>query len=240
MWDPQQLRAFWEERAQRHENPCHYLNRWKDRYAADVRLAVLRPSDFAGARTIVDIGCGVGDYTAAVAALAPHARCIGFDYPFHVEIARARHASDRLEFREGIVPNADIAQTLASSDAAVMTTSYQCMEMDHRDELVACFSRMRPGAEVIVLDYITDVVPPYQKGLGYKEVEPFDQLVGRFQRFGLRLIEKRDVNFVDTIVFWYLGAHAVSYVLSHGADRVMAALGSQQSKYKLLRFRNGA
>lgn len=235
MWSPKEVEKYWHERAQKSDSPCHYMNKWQDRYAYRTRLNAFKKRDFTNAKMVVDIGCGVGDYTAGLTRLAPQAKFIGFDFPFHIEIAKRKYGHiSNIEFREGPVPSKELEAALKNNDVAIMTTVYQHLPLDARDKLLGYFTQMKPGARVILLEYMPDSVPSFQKGLGYKEIESFSQIVERFGRHKLKLIEKRDVNFVDSFFFHHLKENVFTYLLTITTDWIFHIIRVKKSKYKLL------
>jgi SAM-dependent methyltransferase len=58
--------------------------------------------DLAGARTVLDMACGAGYGSYAIASRYPHLKVVGADYdPHAVEAARAAYSLPNLEFRVG-------------------------------------------------------------------------------------------------------------------------------------------
>ena len=207
MWNNEKIKDYWQERANKNDNPCHYFNKWQDRYAEKVRLSAFKKQDFARAQKIVDIGCGVGDYTVKFSNLTD-GRIVGFDFPFNIEIARRKYpAHPRITFRTGSIPHDDIANEIKDADMVILTTVYNHLTDDARNALVEYCAAMKPGVAVYMLEYFPESVPEFQKGLGYKEIETWQQAVGRFDRGGLKLTEMRPVNYIDSFFFHHLGPH---------------------------------
>lgn len=240
MWGYDEVKNYWGQRAQKSENPCHYNNKWQDKYAFEVRTGAFKKSDFKGLENIVDIGCGVGDYTSYFAKLAdPDAKIIGFDFPFNIEIAKRKHGSEeKVEFREEPVPSSAIEETIRIVDAVIMTTVYVHLPQESRDVLLKYFQKMKKGAKIFLLEYFPEEVPRFQKGLGYKEVETSRQAIERFRGHNLKLKEIRHVNFIDSFIFYHLGANFFSYFLTKLGEWFIKLSGYKKSKYKLLVFTN--
>src|SRR3989338_7110733 len=210
MWDDEKIKDYWQARADKNDSPCHYFNKWQDRYAQKVRLGAFKKQDFANVKKIVDIGCGVGDYTVKLSNLTD-GRIVGFDFPFNIAIARKKYPPHpRITFREGSITNPDIAAEIKEADAVVLTTVYNHLTDNARDALVEYRPAMKPGATVFLLEYFPEAIPEFQKGLGYKEIETWQQAVGRFDRGGLKLTEMRPVNYIDSFFFHHLGPHRLS------------------------------
>lgn len=66
--------------------------------------AFIRAYALPDSASVLDVGCGTGEFTARMAEFLPKARVLGIEIlPEHVAYARQRHArlAPRLEFREG-------------------------------------------------------------------------------------------------------------------------------------------
>jgi len=72
-----------------------FMGRWSYRLAP----LLVRFAGVADGDDVLDVGCGTGSLTAAVAAAAPSGRVVGVDpsAPF-IEVARAHHQTDRMQF----------------------------------------------------------------------------------------------------------------------------------------------
>ncbi len=240
MYNYEGVKKYWQEKAEKSDSPCHYNNKWQDKYAFEIRTSAFKRNDFKGLKTIVDIGCGVGDYTSALSRIIDDgAKIYGFDFPFNIEIARRKHGSkSKVEFLEGPVPSPAAEEAVKNADAVVMTTVYVHMPKESREALLNYFQRMKKGAQIFLLEYFPEEVPEFQKGLGYKEVETSKELVERFGNHNLKLQEVRPVNFIDSFLFHHLGANFVSYFLTKAGEWFTFLSGSKKSKYKLLIFSN--
>jgi 2-polyprenyl-3-methyl-5-hydroxy-6-metoxy-1,4-benzoquinol methylase len=133
MLDSEGVKAYWEEQTRKGDNPCHYHNVWQDRYAFEMRSGALRTIDFTGAREIVDVGCGIGEYSSLLASLTS-AHIHGFDFPFNVEIAKKRFGDiSNVTFLEGSVPDEVIREKIANADMVVTTTVFVHFSPEARD-----------------------------------------------------------------------------------------------------------
>lgn len=235
MLDTKGTEKYWEEQTKKGDNPCHYHNYWQDKYAFKVRSEAFRPADFDGAQEIVDIGCGVGDYTLVIARLSG-AHIVGYDFPFNIELARKRTADPRIEFRADPLPSYAVAEAMRKADVIVTTTVYVHLSEEARDSLLAYAAVMRPGSKVLLLEYIPDTVPEYQKNLLYKSIETLGEIEARFNGAGFDLHSVRHVNFLDSFLFFRIGKNAVAYYATLAAEKLLALAGYSRSKYKLLTF----
>lgn len=240
MYNYEGVKKYWQEKAEKNDSPCHYNNKWQDRYAFEVRTRIFKKTDFKGFKKIVDIGCGVGDYTSYFARTAdPDAKIIGFDFPFNIEIAKKKHGNEeKILFLEGLVPSPAVEGAVRDADAVLMTTVYVHIPTEFRESLLSYFQKMKKGARIFILEYFPEEVPEFQKGLGYKEVETPGQIIERFSRHNLKLQEIRPVNFIDSFLFHYLGPNFFTYLLTKAGEWFIRLSGSKKSKYKLLIFTN--
>ncbi len=236
MLDSSGVQTYWKEQLEKGDNPCHYHNKWQDSYAFRVRSRAFRKTDFDGARHIVDLGCGVGEYTKHIGTLTS-ADIWGFDFPFLTEkAAETFRETPRFHFEGASLPNPRVMDRIAAADVVYTTTVYVHLAPDARAAFFAAIERMRPGARVLLLEYAPDVVPAFQQGLPHKEVETARQIQEKFERAGWKLEEIRPVNYIDSFLFFHLGKHALTYAITLGLDTLLAWLRLPRSKYKLLRF----
>ncbi|MEO6473395.1 MAG: class I SAM-dependent methyltransferase [Aeromicrobium sp.] len=102
--------------------------------------------------TIVDVGCGTGTLTIAIAAQTP-AKVVGIDGdPAILELARRKQGAERVEWRQGLADSLPFADD--SVDCVVST-----LVMHHlpRDTKVASLDEMarilRPGGTLLIADW---------------------------------------------------------------------------------------
>jgi hypothetical protein len=88
----------------------------------------------------------------------------------------------------------------------------------------------------MLLEYIPEVIPEFQKGLAYKQVETWNEIEKRFVTAGFVLKALRNVNFLDSFLFHHLGTNAIAYYLTRGIETVLHVVGYSKSKYKVLIF----
>lgn len=239
MLKEQETQKYWGEQVKKGGmEPCHYLNKWQDRYAFEVRTSIFKKSDFVGLKKIVDIGCGVGDYTAKISELIDgEAHIVGFDFPFNIEIARKKHGNlKNVIFKEGSVPNKNIELDIESADAVIMTTVYTHLTPPAREILMGYFKKMRPRAKMFILEYFPEVVPEFQKNQAHKQVENSKEVQARFARHGIRVLELKPVNYIDSFLFYHWGKNWFVYIITKWLDIFIRIFKYHRSKYKLLIF----
>jgi 2-polyprenyl-3-methyl-5-hydroxy-6-metoxy-1,4-benzoquinol methylase len=236
MLDVKGTADYWKVQTEKGDNPCHYHNYWQDKYAFSVRTGAFKKADFAGANQVVDIGCGIGEYTKEIARLTD-AHFTGFDFPFNIEIAKKMHVGDtQLEFRDEPLPSESIKAAIAVADVVITTTVYVHLAPEARSSFIEYASVMKPGSKVMLLEYMPDEIPPFQKGLAYKDVETVSQITERFEKASFKRSEVRHVNFVDSFLFFHIGKNAVSYAATVALDTLLRLVGYTRSKYKLVIF----
>jgi SAM-dependent methyltransferase len=236
MLNKQQVQEYWQEQTKRGENPCHYHDKWQDRYAYTIRTSVYKKGDFEGAKRIVDVGCGIGDYTTFFSQMCA-AKFIGFDFPFNIAIAKKKYVDNpRLEFYGDPLPSERLKGEVESADIALTTTVYVHLAREAREAFLRYVGGMKREARVILLEYAPDTIPPFQKGIPYKEVETPAQIVRRMEERGFRLKERRAVNCIDSFLFFHLGKNFFTYFLTLWSDRFLRAVRYPKSKYKLFIF----
>ncbi len=239
MLDEQGVQRYWGEQVKKGGiEPCHYLNKWQDKYALEIRTSVFKRSDFRGLKKIIDIGCGVGDYTAKISELIDvGAHIVGFDFPFNIEIARKKHGDlKNVTFKEGSVPDKNIESEIENADAVTMTTVYTHLTPSSREILLGYYEKMRPGAKIFILEYFPEVVPEFQKNQAHKVVENSKEARERFAKHGIRILEVRPVNYIDSFLFFHWGKNWFIYFITKWLDTFMKVFKSHRSKYKLMIF----
>jgi trans-aconitate methyltransferase len=234
--DSKGVSDYWEEQTKKGDNPCHYHNKWQDAYAFDIRTQAFKRSDFAGASRVVDVGCGIGEYTEEISKLTD-AHIDAFDFPFNIDIAlRERGTHPRITFHTHPVPSAEMEEAIRNADRAFTTTVYVHFSREARDAFYAYVQQMKLGSRVMLLEYIPDEIPEFQKGLPYKEVETVSTITEQFAKAGFIRRELRHINFIDSFLFFHLGKNAFVYHLTKALERILQLVGYTHSKYKLLVF----
>jgi SAM-dependent methyltransferase len=237
MLDSKGVSTYWEEQTKKGDNPCHYHNKWQDKYAFHIRTGAFTKSDFEGATRVVDVGCGVGEYTEEITKLTD-AHFDAFDFPFNIEIAKKErgHVS-QITFYGTPVPSDEIERAVKEADVAYTTTVYVHFSEEARRAFYEYIRGMKSGSRVILLEYMPDAIPEFQKGLPYKQVETADEIAQKFEEVGFSLLEKRHINFIDSFLFFHLGKNAFVYWLTLALERMLNFVGYTKSKYKLLTFK---
>ena len=236
MFDSEGVREYWRQQMKRGSNPCHYHNEWQDRYAFEVRTNAFKNSDFTKMKEIVDVGCGIGEYTVEIAKLTS-AHFSAFDFPFNIEVALERYGTHpHISFYPNSVPHESIERAIRVADCVITTTVYVHFSEEARKAFFAYISRMKPRGKIMLLEYVPLEIPDFQKSLSYKQIETLSAIENRFNASGFRLIEVRHVNFIDSFLFFYLGKNAVVYAITKLTEHLLRLVGYQKSKYKLLVF----
>ncbi len=237
MYDLQGTKEYWSEQTKKGDNPCHYHNKWQDAYAFRVRTGAFHPADFEGIRRVVDIGCGIGDYMAALSRKATGTNFLGFDFPFNVEVARRKYAGHpHMQFEAQALPEHEVIEAIQAADAVVTTTVYVHLAPEARQEFIKALGSMRRGSKVFLLEYSPDAIPSFQANLSHKKVEPPEEIIRRVSEQGFSVLEVRPVNFLDSFLFFHVGKNAMSYYVTLGIEWCLRLLHFPRSKYKLFIF----
>jgi SAM-dependent methyltransferase len=113
------------------------------RYDADMLLGLRLPPD----ADVLDLGCGVGDLTARLAALVPHGRVLGVDAdPDMVVTARTRAAGTRASFE--VCPAERLTDLLAPQTFDVVVSRavlHWVPAHRHPQVLAGVHTVLRPG-----------------------------------------------------------------------------------------------
>lgn len=236
MLDSKGVSEYWEEQTKKGDNPCHYHNKWQDKYAFMIRTSAFRRSDFEGVKRVVDLGCGIGEYTNEIAKLTS-AHFDGFDFPFNIDTAKKTYPNHpTITFHPYPVPHDTIREAMRGADVAYTTTVYVHFSPEARTAFYSYVRNMKVGGRVMLLEYIPEEVPEFQKNLPYKSVETVNEIEARFTEVGFALKEKRHLNFIDSFLFFHLGKNAFTYFLTLMLEHFLSFVGYTKSKYKLLIF----
>ena len=112
-----------------------------------------RAAAFAGGspERIVDLACGTGDLTLALARRFPAATLVGIDLtPAMLALARRKCTAPRFSFREGDAQRLD----LPADSADLVTCAFGFRNFpDPAAALRECRRILRPGGELVVLEF---------------------------------------------------------------------------------------
>jgi demethylmenaquinone methyltransferase / 2-methoxy-6-polyprenyl-1,4-benzoquinol methylase len=118
------------------------------------RQAAAKATRLAGAEVAVDVACGTGALTAELAALAPGAVVVGFD--FSQEMLRR---AGRGRFAAGDA----LALPLADASVDVVTIAFGLRNLPEPGQGLLEFRRvLRPGGRLVVCEFSTPVVPVFR------------------------------------------------------------------------------
>lgn len=236
MLDSKGVETYWKEQTEKGDNPCHYHNKWQDKYAFEMRTRALKSIDFTGVREIVDVGCGIGEYTHEITKLTP-AHITGFDFPFNIEIAVQKFAGlTNVEFIAGSVPDERIREKIKNADLVVTTTVFVHFSEEAREAFYTYVGAMKQGGRVVLLEYIPEVIPEFQKNLQYKKVQTVGEIAEGFKKIGFSLSKVKHINFIDSFLFHHLGTNAIVYGITKTLDTFLGMIGYTKSKYKAVTF----
>lgn len=119
--------------------------RWRPLIVAEV--AAIDPD------VVVDIGCGTGTLTIAVAERLPAARVVGIDGDTKVlDLARRKQGSERIEWVEGLADELPFAD--GEVDAVMTTLVFHHLPLAIKKAALAEARRvLRPGGRLVVADW---------------------------------------------------------------------------------------
>jgi len=146
------IRSLFTDIADIYDRMNHVLSIGRDRHwrQAAVRLVDGRPAK------IVDLACGTGDFTFALARRFPDARIVGIDLtPAMLERARGKNTSALIDFREGdaMAPLADGASLQPHSfDLVACAFGFRNFS-DSSAALRAARALAKPDGELLVLEF---------------------------------------------------------------------------------------
>ena len=218
----EQVEAFWTSRTDQLNNckdPCHYMNKWMDKYTFETRTAALKQLNCFryGTALLVDIGCGVGKYTQWMHKNLCPFETIGFDRAEFIEQTQDDYLSG-LDFRTGLVPDPQIAEKIKEADTVTLLTVYDFMSIEDRATLRSYLSEMRQESHVVMIDLFMDKLPWHQNELSYKHVETWNNKVHEMMEIGFVEEQQVPVSKANMRVFHKLGKNPLSYALSHLVD----------------------
>ena len=142
-----------EEGATPHRWHCWQADQYgrNARFVADLAADLIDVLDAKPGQRVLDVGCGAGDLTAALAGHYPRSEVIGIDAsPSQIEQAR-RHESPRLRFEVRRV------QDLGWERRFAAVVSIACLHWipipEHPVVLERIFHALRPGGRLAVISF---------------------------------------------------------------------------------------
>jgi SAM-dependent methyltransferase len=106
-----------------------------------------------GPGAVVDVGCGTGTLTIAVAERLPGSRVVGVDGdPEILDLARRKEGSHRIEWVEGLADDLPLGH--GEADVVVTTLVFHHLPLDLKLAALAEIRRvLRPGGRLVVGDW---------------------------------------------------------------------------------------
>ena len=232
---------FFNDRALKYPDaPCHYLDKWVDKYAFSMRSNVLCKNFSFMGKSVFD--AGGGDCRYAELALKQGAR---YAYVMDQSYELLRIGSLRLDrgnYRQDqkwtyLCNSLDKYVPLENTfDAAMMNTVFQCIAPDVRAAAMrnVC-SYLKPNGCLLLLDYFPNVVPEYQKNKSYKWVFPLSKTLRMLRHTGFFDVSIIPINFIDVFLFYKFGSSFFIYLASILLDKwFVRAIPAQFHKYRLI------
>jgi demethylmenaquinone methyltransferase / 2-methoxy-6-polyprenyl-1,4-benzoquinol methylase len=123
------------------------------------RQAAARATRLAGGEVAADVACGTGALTAELAALAPGATVVGFDFSQEM-LKRARSSPQP---RRRLAAGDALALPLADASVDVVTIAFGLRNLPEPGQGLLEFRRvLRPGGRLVVCEFSTPVVPVFR------------------------------------------------------------------------------
>lgn len=220
--------------------PSHYLNKWQDKYAFDIRTKALKDNILFSMQSVLDAGCGDGQMAEFLISMKVK-EVICMDQSIYMLGLCWQRLSAYERFRRGVLSQSiDVYDPQLSQkfDSVLMSTTYQFMDPEIRDNGISnLYDYLNRHGVLVVLDYFPFEVPEYQKHLHYKWVDTYQSSVRQIESCGFRLRFCWNVSFVDSKLFHFLGKNWVSYALTKFLDTHLTKwVPSRFCKYRLLLF----
>jgi len=231
---------FFEQRANKFSNPCHYLDFWKDMYAVSIRKKSFFSNIAVDGKVVGDFGCGNGQWASDFIWHGAK-RVIGIDQSATlIERAILRNAffeqNDEVSFAQRYC-DCFYRDYVGIFDMVFMATVWNFLDPSIRaNVLVNTFRYLKDGGSFVILDYFPKKVPEYQKGFSYKWVWGFQDNVVFIKNFGFILESVHDINFIDTSFFHFFGSSYHTYRLTRFLDSFVGIVPSGFCKYRILTF----
>ena len=131
------------------------------------QLAELAPVD--GVRRLIDLGCGSGDYSIAMAKAHPEIQVLSVDYPAVCDLVRANLAEAGLADKVEVHPRDILREPWPEADAVLLSHVTDGYGPERAEELVrAVYERLPEGGRLIVHQHMPTLATglfPYLFGL---------------------------------------------------------------------------
>lgn len=120
--------------------------------------AMAKPLKLAEGSTLVDLGCGSGDYSIAVARHHPGVKIIAVDYPAVGEIAATNIAEAGLTDQISVEPDDIMTGPLPACDGVLLSHVLDGYGRTQTERLVAkVYNELRPGGRLFIHSHMPDV-----------------------------------------------------------------------------------
>lgn len=172
------------------------------------QLAALAPLD--GVRRLIDLGCGSGDYSIAMAQAHPDVQVMSLDYPAVCDLVRANLAEAGLSDVVQVHPTDILREPWPDTDAVLLSHVTDGYGPERAAELVkTVYDRLPAGGRLIVHQHMPTLatgVFPYMFGLillvntDEGEVRDEEDIVPWMQAAGFRNIRTANVSLLSGMV----------------------------------------
>lgn len=157
------VKANWGSRAwfdARFDTPPGEGDAWGHRWRASQRLRhyysleIVRRLQSEGGLDILDVGCGLGEFSAAMAAVHPANRVVGVELS-EAAVSQAREAHTELEFRVGSLPDLPVPDA-AFDLVTALEVLYYLDAADRRAAVQELRRVLRPGGHLAFSSALDD------------------------------------------------------------------------------------
>jgi SAM-dependent methyltransferase len=199
--------AWWEARYKQYGFAgAHYLAPWRDRISHALRVAAMkRAIPTLRGKSILDYGCGPGLWYPVWRELEAR-EILGWD---------SSEEACKLAAKVGFKIDAT-----SQADVVVSVTVWQHMMIAESplDSLKRLLGRVRVGGSLVLLEYLPERVPSFQRESPHKKLLSWKEFQDVIQKVGIPLTRVVPVNVVDGAVFWRLGDSRLSAYLTKALE----------------------